>query len=394
VTGDEAKRIVAPAFAAFADGNPSLFVGLLAPDVRYTLIGSTAVSGTFEGLDEVTARLFGPLQAALAGPLAIRAHRLTAEEDRVVVEGKGRAVLRSGAPYEQTYCFVFRLARGRIAEVVEYVDTHLVARAFDVPAKREALLHRMDLNMWEMFREGSRLSRGTDVLDMQGLTLIRSPRGSFFHNSVMVRESVVLRDVLTLVRETHVARGLPFSIWTRAHADAPLEAALAAAGFRTEIVMPAMALLGDPGTVPAAEGLEIRAVVNDALRRDFARVTIETFGQLGTPPEIVEEAFESLVALRAPHIQGFVGYAKNEPVTAAAVYVSHGVAGIGWVGTVAEARRRHYAEAVTWAAVREGFRRGAAFATLQASQMGRPVYERMGFVTPSEYRVWTGPGRQ
>jgi ketosteroid isomerase-like protein len=389
MTGDEAKGIVAPAFEAFAKGDPSAFIGLLASDVRYTLIGSTGVSGTFAGLEEVTARLFGPLQAALAVPLAIRAHRLTAEGDRVVVEGTGHAVLRSGAPYTQTYCFVFHLARGRIAEVVEYLDTHLVARAFDVPPKREALLRRMDLNMWEMFREGSRLSRGTDVLDVHGLTVIRSPRGSFFHNSVMVREPVVLRDVLTLVRETHGARGLPFSIWTRAHADAALEKELAAAGFRAEIVMPAMALLGDPGTVPATPGLDVRPVVNDGLRRDFARVTTETFGQLGTPPEVVEEAFASLAALRAPHIQGFVGYAEDAPVTAAAVYVSHGVAGIGWVGTVAEVRGRHYAEAVTWAAVREGFRRGAAFATLQASKMGRPVYERMGFVTPSEYRVWT-----
>jgi ketosteroid isomerase-like protein len=388
---ERAKALVTEAFAAFANGDPSRYVGLLAPDVTYTLIGSTPVSGTFRGIDEVRARLLAPLTASLDGPLALRARAIFSEGDCVVVQASGRGRLRSGAPYAQTYCFVLRLAGDRIVEVHEYLDTHLVARAFGVPAKREALLHRMDLNMWEMFREGSRLSPGTDVLDMRGLTVIRSPRGSFFHNSVMVREPVALADVLALVRETHGARGLPFSIWTRAHADAALEAELAAAGFRPEVVMPAMALLGDPGTVPAVEGLEIRAVADDGLRRDFTRVTIETFGQLGTPPAIVEEAFTSLAALRGPHVQGFVGYAENAPVTAAAVYLSHGVAGIGWVGTVAEARGRHYAEAVTWAAVREGFRRGAAFATLQASQMGRPVYARMGFVTPSEYRVWTEP---
>ena len=67
------------------------------------------------------------------------------------------------------------------------------------------------------------------------------------------------------------------------------------------------------------------------------------------------------------------------------------MAGIGWVGTIESARRRGYAEAVTWAAVREGFRRGAAFANLQASVMGRPIYERMGFLTLTEYRVLVGP---
>ena len=34
--------------------------------------------------------------------------------------------------------------------------------------------------------------------------------------------------------------------------------------------------------------------------------------------------------------------------------------------------------------------RGASLASLQASPMGRPIYERMGFITPTEYRVLFG----
>ena len=75
---------------------------------------------------------------------------------------------------------------------------------------------------------------------------------------------------------------------------------------------------------------------------------------------------------------------------AAAVYVTHGVAGIGWVGTVPDHRGKGYGEAVTWATIQEGFRRGAAIANLQASSMGRPIYERMGFITATEYRVFFG----
>ncbi len=51
-------------------------------------------------------------------------------------------------------------------------------------------------------------------------------------------------------------------------------------------------------------------------------------------------------------------------------------------------------EAVTWAALREGFRRGGAFANLQASPMGRPIYERMGFITLTEYRVLINPNAE
>ena len=60
------------------------------------------------------------------------------------------------------------------------------------------------------------------------------------------------------------------------------------------------------------------------------------------------------------------------------------------VGTVPAHRGKRYAEAVTWAVVREGFRRGATFSNLQAAPMGTSVYARMGFETLTEYRIYVG----
>ena len=92
--------------------------------------------------------------------------------------------------------------------------------------------------------------------------------------------------------------------------------------------------------------------------------------------------------MHAPHVQGFVGYCDGQPVAAALVYLSHGIAGINWVGTVSAARGRRFAEAIVWTAVREGFARGAALANLQASPMGRPVYERMGYRPISTHTIF------
>jgi hypothetical protein len=386
----DVKERLRRAYEDVSAGNPATLVELLAPDVVYRLIGTTAFSGTMRSREEVMARLLAPLGAALATPIVFRIDRLVAEGDCVAVQGEGRAKLRSGAPYDNTYCFVFRFAGERVVELTEYLDTALVTRAFAVPAERSELLRRMDLNMWEMFRDIVRLARGGEVCDAGGLTLAESPHGTFFHNMVMVREPVEVDAVLAAVRARYLPRARPFSIWTRAHADGALEDALRARGFTRALAMPAMALLGDPGTVCEPEGLEIRPVTTDAGRRDYLEVTAEAYAVYGQPRGLTEDAFAALESVRAPHIQGFVGYAAGKPVAAAAVYVTHGVAGIGWVGTVSAARGRRYAEAVTWAAVREGFRRGGAFASLQASPMGRPVYERMGFITPSEYRVWVG----
>jgi ketosteroid isomerase-like protein len=389
MSGDLRAR-VRGAMADFSAGNPATFMALLHPEVTYRVIGTTSLSGTRRGLDAVMAGIMVPLSAALATPIEVTAERIIVDGDCVSVQATGHATFQSGAPYNNTYCFVFRFDGERIVEVNEYLDTALLGRALAVPVERTALLRAMDLNMWEMYRDIVRTGADGEILDTPMLTMARSPHGSFFHNMTMIREAVEPDAVLAAVRDFYLSRGWPFSIWTRAHTDEALEAALAARGFTQALSMPAMALLGDPGTICEPAGLEIRPTVDDAGRRDYLEITAEAYAVYGQERKTAEAAFAALESVCAPHLQGFVGYAGGKPVAAAAVYLTHGVAGIGWVGCVTEARGKRYAEAVTWAAIREGFRRGGAFANLQASPMGRAVYERMGFITPSHVQVWVG----
>jgi ketosteroid isomerase-like protein len=44
-----------------------------------------------------------------------------------VVETRGSVATKTGARYDNAYCFVFRLDGGRIREITEYMDTQLVA---------------------------------------------------------------------------------------------------------------------------------------------------------------------------------------------------------------------------------------------------------------------------
>ena len=71
--------------------------------------------------------------------------------------------------------------------------------------------------------------------------------------------------------------------------------------------------------------------------------------------------------------------------------VNHGVAGIYWVGSLAEARGRGVGRAITAAATNAGFDLGAEFASLQASPMGEPVYRAMGYETIYDYRLLLSP---
>jgi len=86
----------------------------------------------------------------------------------------------------------------------------------------------------------------------------------------------------------------------------------------------------------------------------------------------------------------WLGRVDGRAASIAAASVSHGFVGIYAVATDPAFRGRGYGEALTWAATM--FRPDLP-ATLQASPMGRPVYERMGFTTSAVFHCWTGERR-
>jgi hypothetical protein len=81
----------------------------------------------------------------------------------------------------------------------------------------------------------------------------------------------------------------------------------------------------------------------------------------------------------------FLGTVAGRPVATAAGHVAAGVVDVDMVSTMAQVRGRGYGEAVTWAATQVGT---GLPAVLIASDLGRPVYERMGYVALSRWTFW------
>jgi ketosteroid isomerase-like protein len=107
------------------------FLSGFADDVRYTIIGTTKFSGTFNGKQELLSRGFAPLMSELESPGSMTTDNLIAEGEFVVQQGRGVGrQAKSGEAYNNTYCFVYKLANGKVVEVTEYCDTELITRAF------------------------------------------------------------------------------------------------------------------------------------------------------------------------------------------------------------------------------------------------------------------------
>ena len=125
----ENRQLLQRIFARLAEGDSRPFVERLASDVRWTVMGRTPWSRTYEGKAVVLGELLGQLRARLADRYRATAERIIAEDDYVVVQARGQATTTAGLPYNNEYCFVYRLEDGTIKEVTEYLDTALVVSA-------------------------------------------------------------------------------------------------------------------------------------------------------------------------------------------------------------------------------------------------------------------------
>ncbi|WP_228782858.1 nuclear transport factor 2 family protein [Nocardia abscessus] len=129
----ENKKLLADIFEQMSLGNTRALSDAMADDFRWVFPGDWSWSGTWEPKSAVLEGLLRPLMAQFT-EYRSAAELILAEDDRVVVRARAQAVTTRGDTYDQIYCLLFRVADGKLREVVEYCDTALVERVLTRPA--------------------------------------------------------------------------------------------------------------------------------------------------------------------------------------------------------------------------------------------------------------------
>jgi uncharacterized protein len=129
----ENKRLMQQIFRELSRGNSEPFRDAMADDFCWTIIGTTTWSGTYAGKQAVLSDLMGPLFSQFADRYTNTADRFIAGGEHVVIQCRGHVTTKSGMPYNNNYCYVCRLADGKLRELTEYCDTQLIATALAPP---------------------------------------------------------------------------------------------------------------------------------------------------------------------------------------------------------------------------------------------------------------------
>jgi GNAT superfamily N-acetyltransferase len=251
------------------------------------------------------------------------------------------------------------------------------------------------LNLLEFARENARWARNHTVVDEGGALMFAGDTDwPAFQNGVLRwddRADAV--TVLERARDFFHGRGRGFSVWARElDVDADIGAAAEKIGGTKLFDYPQMIRRERFDERPLPEGVEIRRLTDAAGVADFAEINARAYTVYGSPAEATASNFGRPEAFLAPHNAAFVASLDGQPVGAAMAMLTHGIAGVFWVGTVETARGKGIAEACMRVVTNWGLDAGAPHVQLQASPMGEPIYRRMGYDDLYRYDFWLMPG--
>lgn len=185
-------------------------------------------------------------------------------------------------------------------------------------------------------------------------------------------------------------RGVPGS-WHLGPSSRPadlgarLEAAGFAAGF-AEIGMAANILALAPHE--PSPGVSVEEVLDEAGLATWVETLARGFGEDPREAEWVGSCWRRLGYGPASDWRHFIGRLDGQAAATATLFLADGVAGLYFVFTAAEARRRGLGAAVTRAALEAATRLGVTTAVLGASEAGAALYRRLGFKDCCELPIY------
>jgi GNAT superfamily N-acetyltransferase len=252
----------------------------------------------------------------------------------------------------------------------------------------DATLARLEHeNMLEWLRISCGQVAGALIRFEEGVGVFASGIPKPLFNQVVTDDGAADAAVVRAVEEVR-ARGVPFCVVLRRGVDDRFAPRILQLGLRCHReVMPGMALDPIPSDIEAADvHLDVRVVSDETGLADHVAAVARAFD---IPIAMFRDFVGRALCLR-PGCTVYLGTLDGEPVTSGFAVRTGRTIGLYKIATIPEARDRGFGDAMTRRIVADGAAAGCEVAALQASDMGRPIYERIGFRAVIEYDIYVG----
>jgi len=249
------------------------------------------------------------------------------------------------------------------------------------------LLKLADLNLVEFWCESSKWIPNTEIVEKHETVFIDCgidfPGCSLVFN--LSEDSEQPAEFIARAKAFFSGRKRGFSVMLRGHRDQDIiqyckDQKIFMVGDQLGMVLNGKARGGE-----APEGAELRWVNSARELQDFRAVAAESFLDLLFPREVSEAYFTHAERVLSPFSILATVYYDGEPACCAMAMLSHGIAGVYWVGTTRKARGKGLAKYCVQEVSNTATDMGARIVVLQASHFGSPVYPKIGYREFSTY---------
>jgi len=249
---------------------------------------------------------------------------------------------------------------------------------------RTPAYERLVESMRAFFRLIGRSSEGAHVIELDGVlgsVCPKVPERSLPNSVLYEEEGSLIAALPELTRRYDEAGIAAWTVWVPED-DTDAAAALAAAGHELDADPAAMTLelggLDEPPEIDYREGDELLPVV--------ASINDRSYGFDGTP-------FADFTAQQPPGVtRDYVAYVDGEPAASVVILPVDGDASVWDVATLPAARGRGLCRRLMHRALWDARAEGCDMSSLQATKLGQPVYERLGYRNHGALQMWERRG--
>ena len=247
-------------------------------------------------------------------------------------------------------------------------------------------------NMIEALALAGANAEGAVVRHADGVVLIATGLPIRLFNQVIVERDDAAPEAVAAAVATTRARGDRFVVNLRVGTDdrlIPLMEGLGLVRLSDEPWMPGMALhpIATDGVPAPGSGHVFRQVTDERGVEDHIQTAAAGFEM---PESILRSIITPAMAVR-PDVAVYVGYTDGEAVTTGLGVRTGRTIGVYNISTTPAARRRGYGAAITIRIAVDAAAVGCDVAILQATDMGYPIYERLGYRTVVRYMGYVDP---
>lgn len=248
-------------------------------------------------------------------------------------------------------------------------------------------------NYLESIRIHAGFQNPCEVQDRDGILLVAGASafpGSYWNAAARDSASVDPGDLAQTARAFFAPKQRMYTFSVIEKQDGDLEEYLLDNEYELQLEIPCMSVTKPLPPRETPEGVRIETMTSAKHVKDFIEVSVLAYAMLGLPEVHTRAMFSKPEALIDKNILGYIAYRGDEPLATSVALMTGESAGLYWIGTRPNAQRLGLGALLTVHSANEAFDAGAKVVTLQASKLGEPVYQRLGFETYDKLRRY-GP---